>query len=65
MARGDPMSVEILVDILTQFGEASGLRANRLNCSLFLDGVQDTVRLAIENILGYFSTLVFHLWHPD
>lgn len=53
MARGDPISVEILADILAEFGETSGLRANRLKSSLFLAGVRGSDRAAIENILGF------------
>lgn len=51
--RGDPISVEILADILTEFGEVSGLRANRLKSSVFLAGVRGSDRVAVENILGF------------
>lgn len=53
MARGDPISVEILAAILDEFGAASGLHANRLKSSLFLTGVGGAERVAIEHALGF------------
>lgn len=53
MTGGDPISVEILADILTEFGEVSGLRANRLKSSVFLAGVRGADRVAVENILEF------------
>lgn len=53
MARGDSISVQLLANILEEFGEVSGLRANRLKSNRFLAGVNGAERTDIENILGF------------
>lgn len=53
MARGDLTSVTILSDILNEFGETSGLKANSLKSSLFLAGVYGTERRDIKEKLGF------------
>lgn len=53
LARGDRPSVQILANILTEFGEVSGLHANNLKSSLFLAGVQGVETQAIEEALHF------------
>lgn len=53
LARGDLLSVQKLAEILAEFGETSGLRANRLKSSLFLAGVRGIEKQEIEDVLSF------------
>lgn len=49
--RGDFMSVQIICDVLQDFGEASGLKTNSLKSSIFLAGLNDFERESVLNSL--------------
>lgn len=53
LARGDGTLVQLVANILEEFGDVSGLRANRLKSNLFLAGVHGPDQVDIENILGF------------
>lgn len=53
MARGHLISVQLLENVLQEFGDTSGLRANWLKSSLFLVGVRGAKRTEIEDALGF------------
>lgn len=45
MARGDGTLFQLVANILEEFGDVSGLRANRLKSNLFLAGVHGQIEL--------------------
>lgn len=45
LARGDGTLVQLVANILEEFGDVSGLRANRLKSNLFLAGVHGQIEL--------------------
>lgn len=53
MARGDPISVQILMECLWEFNSVSGLRANVLKSNIFTAGVQGPDLADILSISGF------------
>lgn len=51
----------MLADILTEFGEVSGLKSDSLKSSLYLAGVTDFEAAEIENTM-HFSKVSFPLF---
>lgn len=52
MARGHLISVQLLENVLQEFGDTSGLRANWLKSSLFLAGVRGPNVQRLRTLLG-------------